>query len=125
MATAELRVLLVEDSRILAEKIVELLSEDPVVRIVGVVATEDDAICALQAELPDAVVLDLRLAEGSGFGVLTFLRGLAVRPRVVVMSNYVMPAYRQRVEQLGADWFLDKSSQFGELPGVLHAWHRG
>lgn len=116
-----LRVLLVEDSRILTQRLLELICDDAGVQPVGAVATEAEAIAAIAQQTPDVVVLDLRLKEGSGFGVLEYLRQQPRRPVVVVMTNYALPQYRQRARELGAEYFLDKMREFEQLPDVLRA----
>jgi DNA-binding NarL/FixJ family response regulator len=114
-----LRVLLVEDSRILTEKILELLHQNAAIRITGVVARERDAIEILKLQQTDAVVLDLRLAQGSGFGVLQFISTLERRPHVIVLTNYGLAEYRRRTQALGAEHFLDKSRDFVRVPELL------
>lgn len=117
----ELRVLLVEDSRILSERLIELLSENRLIHILGGVATAAEAIAMLRTRPADAVVLDLRLSQGSGFDVLEFMTTLPRRPRVIVLTNYALTEYRRRAESLGAEHFLDKSSDFPRLPALLES----
>jgi hypothetical protein len=38
-----------------------------------------------------------------------------------MFTNYTDDYYRQRCEVAGADFFLDKSKQFDEIPGLLRA----
>ena len=40
------------------------------------------------------MILDLQLAKGTGFGVLSQLRDK--RPVTVVLTNYALPEYRRR-----------------------------
>jgi len=120
----ELRVLLVEDSRILSEKLVELLNENPLIHILGSASTAAEAIDMLRQRATDVVVLDLRLNQGSGFDVLEALATSSPRPRVIVLTNYALAEYRRRAENLGAEFFLDKSSDFPRLPELLEAMRR-
>lgn len=115
----ELRVLLVEDSRLLSERLLELIAAEDGVSAVGSVATESDAVNAVRDLHPDAVILDLRLKEGTGFGVMRYINTLADRPDVVVITNYALPQYRQQAQRLGARYFLDKTQEFDRLPEVL------
>jgi len=39
--------------------------------------------------------------------------------RVIVLTNYPYPQYRKRCMELGAEFFLDKSTEFDRLPAVL------
>jgi DNA-binding NarL/FixJ family response regulator len=67
----------------------------------------------------DAVILDLQLHTGSGFGVLRALHARAEAPPVIVFTNFAITAYRDSALALGATHFLDKSRDYDRLPGVL------
>ncbi len=113
----QLRVLLVEDSRRLAERIRELieLNEDAIV--IKTVNNEASAIEAARKEKVDLIVLDLQLQSGTGFGVLEKL-GLD-RPPVVILTNYALPQYEKRAQDLGVEHFLDKSRDFERLSEIV------
>ena len=112
-----LRVLLVEDSVILAERIREVLGQMQDVELVSVVADESSAIAAARASSIDVMILDLQLRQGTGFGVLSALG--ADRPVTVVLTNYAIPAYRRRAQELGVEYFLNKSLDYDRLPDVI------
>jgi len=119
MRSAEFRVLLVEDSILLSERLIELISEIDGVDTIASVTTEVEAIEAIRKHDPDGVVLDLRLREGTGFGVMRFINTLASRPETVIITNYALPQYRRQAEALGARYFLDKTLEFNRLPDIL------
>ncbi len=114
-----LRVLLVEDSKLLVQRIAELVGDLPDVQIAGTAASESEALGMLESGDFDAVILDLQLQFGSGFGILRALRRWDPRPRVVVFTNFAIAAYRDTALALGASYFLDKSRDYDRLPGVL------
>jgi DNA-binding NarL/FixJ family response regulator len=37
----------------------------------------------------------------------------------VVLTNYALPEYREQAERLGADHFLNKSSDYEQLANVI------
>lgn len=114
-----LRVLLVEDSPLLVQRISELVCELPNVVLAGTAASEAEALDRLAAEGIDAVILDLQLHTGSGFGVLRALHRRPAPPRVIVFTNFAISAYRDTALALGATHFLDKSRDYDRLPAVL------
>lgn len=118
-----LRVLLVEDSPLLASRLVELLGGHSAVQSIRTCDSEAAARSAVLAA--DVVILDLHLKQGSGFGVLKRLYELPERPLVFVCTNHDVPGYRRRAFELGADYFLDKSRDLGELPVMLSRLLRG
>jgi DNA-binding NarL/FixJ family response regulator len=110
-------VLLVEDSKVLTERLREALSLLDGVDVVGAVDTEATATARAREPGVDVIVLDLQLREGTGFGVLRDLG--ADRPAVVVLTNCVLPEYRRCAKQLGADHFLNKSADYERLADVI------
>ncbi len=117
--TACLRVLLVEDSTVLAERLAELINPIADVELVGVVDTEAGAIAALQRDSIDVVILDLHLKQGTGFGVMRAMSRMPHKARVVVLTNYDLPEYQNAALSLGASYFLDKARDYVRLPQVM------
>ena len=111
-------VIVVEDSAPLRVRVVEALEELPGVRVVGVADGADDALAAIRRLKPQLVVLDLRLAQGSGLFVLEASKRLVPPPIVAVLTNYPHEQYRTRCAELGADFFFDKAAG---LDGLLEA----
>ena len=116
-----LRVAIVEDSLNIRERLVELVEDDKAMEVVGQADTEASAVAMCRASLPDAIILDLKLASGTGIGVLKALRLSAAerKPTVIVLTNFPLPAFERAARALGADWFLDKSSEFHRLRELL------
>ena len=112
-----LRVLVVEDSVLLAERLQEVLGQIAGVEVVGTVVDEGTAVAMAREGGIDVLILDLQLRHGTGFGVLRSLGD--DRPAVIVFTNYALPEYRRRAEQLGVEYFLNKSLEFERLPEVI------
>ena len=108
-----------EDSALLVQRIAELVEDLPDVQIAGTAASETEALGMLERGDFDAVILDLQLHVGSGFGILRALRRREPRPSVVVFTNFAIAAYRDTALALGANYFLDKSRDYERLPGIL------
>jgi DNA-binding NarL/FixJ family response regulator len=109
-----LKVLLVEDSRVLAERMREALDALENVVVVGVVSDESAAVAAAREQAPDVIILDLQLREGTGFGVMQHLGQR--RPKIIVFTNYMLPEYERLATSLGVEYFLNKSVDYERLP---------
>jgi DNA-binding NarL/FixJ family response regulator len=115
-----LRVLLVEDSKVLTERLTEAIRQISAVELVGTADTEAAALAAVRREPVDVIILDLHLKQGTGFGVMRGLPAGPGKPRIVVLTNYDLPEYKNAAIALGATHFLDKARDYGRLPDVLH-----
>ena len=115
-----LRVLLVEDSPYIRERLVDLLVEPGRIEIIGHADNEESAVALVRDEPWDVLVLDLQLKRGTGLGVL---RALAPARRadtkVIVLTNYAFPQYREKSFALGADYFFDKAREYHRVRDVL------
>jgi len=118
--TNPLRVLLVEDSPLIRERLAESLVDPGRIEIVGQADAEDTAISLLSDRPWDVLVLDLQLKRGTGLAVLRAL--VAGRPpgsKVIVLTNYAFPQYRAKSLALGADFFFDKAREYHRVRDVL------
>jgi len=99
--------------------LITLLAEVPHVTIAGEAEAARDAIAGIQSKRPDIVVLDISMPGGSGIKVLEAVKKDQPAPLVIMLTNYDHPQYRNRCMQLGADHFLDKSSNFERVIEIV------
>jgi DNA-binding response OmpR family regulator len=116
-----MQALVVEDSPQIAERLVELVSVPDRVSVVATAATEDEALAACDTYTIDLAIVDLQLAQGTGFGVIRRLRAAAGdHPAcIVVLTNHAVPALKVAAFEAGADFFLDKSKDFAAIPRLI------
>ncbi|MCB1623124.1 MAG: response regulator transcription factor [Pseudomonadales bacterium] len=118
MAT-QVRVLLIEDSALLRERLQSMFSQHPRLEIVGYSESEEDALQKLAAIEHDVLVVDLELAPGSGIPVIRRAKALHPQRPVIVLTNYDLPTVRQRCALAGADFFFDKMREIDRLIPTL------
>lgn len=113
------RVLLVEDSLPVRERIRSLIEESGRAEIVGEAGTVAGALARFHQHQPDAVVLDLNLAARDGCEVLMEIKRTRPACVVIVLTNFATPECRESCLKLGADHFFDKSREFERVTEVL------
>ena len=118
--TPMLRIMLVEDSAVLASHVTELIGKQPHMELLGIADNQDDAVRMVAEMHPQVLILDLHLREGNGFGVLRGLARVQPPPKVVVLTTFGLPEYRRQAQKLGVAAFLDKSCDYHLLPGLLN-----
>lgn len=118
---ARVRVFLVEDAPLLRERLTAMVDAIPGASTIGHASGAQEAVQGILTARPDVVVLDIHLAQGSGFDVMRALRAAEFAPQVYVLTNYPQEAYRRLAEGLGARGFFDKSSEFDRLRAALAA----
>ena len=115
-------VFIADDSLIVREHLVTMFDELTEVEIVGQAETVAEAISAIEKLQPDVVILDIRMPDGSGIDVLQTIKQDEPAPVGIVLTNYPYPAYRQKCLQAGADFFLDKSTEFDQIPELFERY---
>ncbi|MCB0178106.1 MAG: response regulator transcription factor [Anaerolineae bacterium] len=119
-----MKVFIADDSLIVREHLVTMFDELAGIEIVGQAETVAEAVTAIQKLHPDVVILDIRMPGGSGIDVLKRVKQGEVTPIVIILTNYPYPGYRQKCLQAGADFFLDKSTEFDQIPKLFEQLKR-
>lgn len=120
-----LRLLIVESQTLFAAMLLEVLSAEPGIRIVGTAGTAAEAIRALENAEVDVVMLDLMLPDRSGLELIGEITGRENPARIVVCSATNDPAAITMAFGLGAHAFVEKTSALPELVGTLRQAARG
>jgi DNA-binding NarL/FixJ family response regulator len=101
------RVLIVDDHQPFRAVARELLERAGYI-VAGEAADAAEALAAVAADVPDAVLLDVQLPDSDGFAVARALAA-ANGPAVVLISSREADDYGQRVTSCGARGFIPKS----------------
>jgi len=114
-----LNVLIVEDSLLIAKKMKLLLAPLEFIDLTGIAKNYDEAVSILEVIVPDVIILDIQMPGKSGIELLTEVKLKHLKSRVIVFTNHSDPYFRNLCNQLGADFFLDKSTEFEKIPVLL------
>ena len=114
-----MRVFITDDSKIVVERLADLLKDVAGVEIVGQAGNALEAMLSIHLTNPDAVILDLQMPGGSGLDVLRAIRQGQPGLKVLICTNYAYPQYRDECLAAGATYFLDKSADFDKIPTIF------
>ena len=121
----KMRVFITDDSKVVVERLHDLLKDVSGLEVVGEAGNVTDAVSSIQRTNPDAVILDLQMPGGSGLDVLRAIRPGHPRLQVLVCTNYPYPQYRDQCMAAGANYFLDKSADFDKIPAIFRQLIKG
>ncbi len=110
-----MKVLLVEDSILIRDALIEVLSGTGDLTVKGVAATQNSAIKLLDEQQFDMLLVDIELAEGNGFEVIKHTQTKDYsfhQPVFVMLTNHANSQYRRLAKDLGVKYFFDKSMDF-------------
>jgi two-component system chemotaxis response regulator CheB len=104
-----LRVLVVDDSRLMRKLIANLLTSDPGIEVVGTAGDSVEAIKLASELRPDVITLDIEMSGMSGLEVLGYVMSEMPTP-VIVVSGPRAPEVAIQSLELGAVDFILKPS---------------
>ena len=114
-ASKQMKMLLVEDSKLLRYILFDAINHLENVNVVGTATTQKQAIDLLDETEFDIVLLDIELAQGNGFEVIKHLQQADYafkQPVMLMLTNHAHPHYRNLAKTLGVPYFFDKSMDF-------------
>jgi DNA-binding NarL/FixJ family response regulator len=120
-----LRLLIVDDHEVVREGLVALLERRAGFSVVAQVGTAAEAIEAARTYLPDLVIMDVRLPDGSGIEATREIRAENPAIRVVMLTSYPDEEAVFAAIVAGASGYLLKQVRSRDLIAALEAVGRG
>ena len=114
-----MKILVVDDSRIIRDRLVNLLGVIKGVCLVEQVDNAENALLFYRKLRPQVLILDIRMNGASGLEVLHEVKSEQHAPYVIMLTNFPYPQYRKKCFEEGADYFLDKSNGFNEIKEII------
>jgi len=106
--TAKRRVFLVDDHPLVREWLTTLINQQSDLTVCGEAGDAPGALQAIEALRPDAAVIDVTLASGSGIELIKDLRRCCPRLAIVVLSMHDEALYAERAMRAGARGYVTK-----------------
>ena len=119
MHNRRIRVLCVDDHRIVREGIALIIKRQPDMDVVGMAATGEEALELFKSCHPDVTLMDLRLRSMSGVEAIKAIRRIDASARVVVLTMYQGDEDIYRALEAGATTYLLKDTLADDLIQVI------
>jgi DNA-binding NarL/FixJ family response regulator len=113
--------MLVDDHRIVATAIGRILETFDDIEFVGHAATRAEAVSMIPALRPQILLLDLMLADCSGFEVARWVSSSCLEVRIVCFTSYVAPELVSDAVALETWGYIVKVEELEALPAALRA----
>jgi len=114
-----MKIFLVEDSLVARGHLAAMLATIPGAEIIGQAERAMPAIRDILTLRPDLVLLDVHLAEGSGFDVLNAVHVAAPEIDFCMLTSFTAQPYRELAGRLGARAVFDKGSEFDRVRDLI------
>jgi len=116
-----IRVLVIDDNRLLREGLTALLDNQPDLKVVGAAGDTAEGLRQLQELTPQVVLLDAAVDNGDGHRYVSAIRQAAPAARVIVMDLLAAPEEVIDFAKAGANGFIMKDATLDDLIGTIRS----
>jgi DNA-binding NarL/FixJ family response regulator len=120
-----IRVLVVDDQRVVREGLTMLVGLIDGVEVVGAAADGAEAVELAEQHRPDVVLMDLRMPGTDGVSATARLQQLLPDIRVLVLTTYADEASILPALRAGAAGYLTKDASAEQIESAIRAVHAG
>ncbi len=119
------RIVLAEDHLLVRAGLRSLLEQVSDAEIVGEAANGAEALELVARELPDVVLMDISMPVMGGLQASREIKRLFPFVKILILSMHVNEAYVEQALRAGADGYLLKDAETGDLAHALNVVRRG
>ena len=98
-----MKVFITDDSELVVDRLVSMLSGLDNVEIVGQAKDAQEAMDSILKLQPDMVILDIRLRWGNAMDVVEMIKKKQPTSRIIVLTSYPYPIYRKKFLEAGVE----------------------
>ena len=102
------RTLIVEDNAPFRQSLREILCERFPAMVVDEAENGEEAMQKVEDSLPHLVFVDIKLPDENGLEVTRKIKARHSTTKVIILTSYDLPEYREAADHYGADYFLAK-----------------
>jgi DNA-binding NarL/FixJ family response regulator len=113
--TTPIRVLLVDDHELIRGGLTAVLDLEADLEVVGAAESVADAVARYDELVPDVVVTDLQLPDGTGLDIVRALRKRSAEVGLIVLTMHSGDDQIFAAMQAGASGFVGKDAPSGEV----------
>lgn len=125
MTTNKIRILLIEDNRLLREGIAELLKKQPDMNVVTTVGNGENILTLIDKQKPNLVLLDLGLRSQNSLHIVKLVKKDYPEVRIIVMDLIPLQADVFEFVQAGVSGFMLKDISVAEFLKTIRAVNEG
>ncbi|MFZ1292476.1 MAG: response regulator transcription factor [Melioribacteraceae bacterium] len=113
------KLIIVDDSELLRTRLKTIIASVSNINIVAEASNSIEGLQLIKQYKPDILLLDIRMPGINGLEILANVRKANKKMKVVILTNYPNEQYKTSALKIGADYFLNKSTEFDQIPTIL------
>ena len=120
-----IRVLIVEDQRMLRTALCALLALETDIDVVGSAGDGLEGIELTRELKPDIVIADIEMPKKTGLELANWIRQQKLATRVIIVTTFARAGYLRRALDAGVSGYLLKDSPEDVLPNAIRTVYKG
>jgi two-component system response regulator DesR len=120
-----IRVLIVEDQRMLRTALAALLELEEDIDVVGSAGDGVEGIELTRRLQPDVVIADIEMPRKTGLELADWIRAQEVKTKVIIVTTFARSGYLRRALDAGVSGYLLKDSPGDILPNAIRTVYNG
>jgi two-component system invasion response regulator UvrY len=120
-----IRVMLVDDHRLVRAGLKRVLSELPDIEVVAEAGTGEEALDLVKPHLPDVVLMDINMPGMGGLEATRRMISRMPKLKVIAVSMHLEEPYPSRMLAAGAVGYISKDSAADEVATAIRRVHSG
>ena len=120
-----IRVLIVEDQRMLRTALAALLELEDDINVVGSAGDGVEGIELTRRLQPDVVIADIEMPKKTGLELADWIRRQKLETRVIIVTTFARSGYLRRALDAGVSGYLLKDSPGDVLPNAIRTVYNG
>ncbi len=110
-----IRVLLVDDHKVMRQGLVSMISAQPGVQVAGEAGSGEEALALARQLSPDVILMDISMPGMDGVEATRLIKVENPEIRVIGLSMFADEGIAKKMSEAGADGFVSKSQSSSEL----------
>lgn len=125
LATSIIKVLIVDDQKMIREGLKALVKAEEDIEIIGVAENGEHAVKQVESLIPDVVLMDMEMPGMNGMEATKLICQRFPDVKILVLSTFDTQEYVSRSLSSGAMGYLLKGTPAKELTDAIRSVHRG
>ncbi|WP_312993746.1 response regulator transcription factor [Chryseobacterium flavum] len=126
MENSKIKIGIVDDDLLFVQLLENYINNNERFEIVLTSTSGHHFLYESDTDLPDILILDLRMANGDGLEVMSALSQKNTETRIIVLSSFYRRSFMGQMLKMGAHAFLPKEIEPEKLSEVINAvYHHG
>lgn len=120
-----IKILIVDDQRLILEAIKAVLKDDSQIQIVGTAQNGQNAIIEVARLKPDIVLIDIEMPKMNGIAATRYIIQKSPHTKVIVLTSHKRDTYITKALQAGASSYLLKDTLIRDLKQTIYSLGHG